>query len=158
MTWLWAVEDMDLRVTFARANSPTDILTLITRWVVTRVTFVLAIVLFPADKAMRIVGMGLIAVVLGLLVLILLTGIWFLIWLLLMGSSRIWLSYPLYRPILFVPGMIIAVFAHIFIMLVPDPHKNPKYTILAQEWPLSWRLRSPTEAYFEANPRVPRDE
>ena len=153
MTWLWACEDFDLRVTFARTNGPTDFFTLLVRWVVGQVTAVVGLALIPVDKILRLVGKGMIRLVLGMLLLLILTGIWFfLIWLPLMGTSRLWLNYYWSRPLLAVPGAFLAIVAHIFLMLVPDPQKNAKYTLMAREWPLSWHLYKPTEAYFEANP------
>ena len=157
MTWLWEVDDMDLRVAFARSNGPTDFLTLLARWVVGRVVFVLTLVLRPVDKVARLLGAGMLAVfsVAGLLVMLALTVIWFPFWLLLMGSSWLWLKCAWSRPILILPGMAVAFSATIYLMLVPDPQKTPEYPKLMQEWPLSWYLWSPPPAYDEkGQPRV----
>ena len=95
MTWLWEVDDFDLRLRFARLNSPVDFLTQLVRLVVTSVTRFLALVLSPVDAVLRVAGKILDRLVLGMLVLLVFTGIWFfLMWLPLMGMSRLWLGYP----------------------------------------------------------------
>ena len=152
MSWLWGVDDLDLRLTFARANEPADFLTVLARMLLPAVTGVLTLALFPVDKIMRLVGRALTALILGLFVLIGIHGLWFIIWIPLMGTSWLWLRYPWTRPVLFLPGLLIATVGHIFLMLVPDPQKNAKYMLMTREWPLSWHLWKPSEAYFEANP------
>jgi hypothetical protein len=149
MTWLWKVEDMARRVSFARVHSPTDFFTLLARLLVGTITSVLALVLWPLDRIARIFGHFLLFVVLGLFVLLILTAIWFPVWGLLVGTSWLWLRSQWYRPFLLIPGIIIAVVAQIFIMLVPDPHKDSKYTTLAREWPLSWNIWNPPSEYFD---------
>ena len=146
---------MDLRVAFARVHSPTDLATLIARLVVGRVTLVLSYLLFPFDKVAQLIGKGLTAVVLGFLVLIILHGVWLPIWGLLVGTSWLWLRYSLSRPVLLLPGMILAIGAHIFFMLIPDPQKVPSYASIAREWPLTWNLWSPPQAYFDQQDREP---
>ena len=154
MSWLWEVDDLDLRVSFARANGPVDFFTLVVRLVVSRVTAVLTLALSPADKVLRLVGKGLTAVVLGMMLLLIIHGLWFLFWGPLMASSWLWLRYNWVRPLLLLPGIPLAIMSHIFLMLVPDHQKNSKYTLMAREWPLSWRLYRPSQAYFEANPTM----
>ena len=101
MTWLWGVDDFDLRLRFVRINSPADFMTQLVRFVVTSVTRFLALVLSPVDLVLRFAGKVLDRLVLGMLVLLIFTGIWFfLLWLPLMGMSRLWLRYPWARPIL----------------------------------------------------------
>lgn len=151
MTWRWDVEDLDFRVTFARIHGPTDFLTVLARLVVSRVTWLLTLLLKPLDIVLRFIGKGLVAVVLGFMVLMILDILWLMIWGLLFGSSWLWLRYPLLRVVLILPGVAVAIFAHIVIMLAPDPHKNAKYTSVSGEWPLTWRLWHPTEAYFDAH-------
>ena len=150
MTWLWEVDDFDLRLRFARLNSPVDFLTQLVRLVVTSVTRFLALVLSPVDAVLRVAGKILDRLVLGMLVLLVFTGIWFfLMWLPLMGMCRLWLGYPWARPILALPGALLAIAAHIYLMLVPDPKKDRNYPTLVGEWPLSWVLYNPPDAYYE---------
>ena len=157
MSWLWHIEDFDLRVKFARSNGPVDFLTLFTRLVLTRVTSILTLILAPVDMVLKFVGKGLIAVVLGMMLLIVLHGLWMIFWLPLMGMSWAWARYAWARPFLILPGVFIAIFGHIFLMLVPDPHKNAQYAVMmTQEWPLSWQLYKPPEAFFEQNPFAER--
>ena len=150
MTWLWSVDDMKLRVAFASMKSPSDNLTVVTRKILHTLIPVIEIILSPVDFVVRFIGKGLIAVVLGLFVLLVITAVWFIVWLILMVTSRLWLASAFYRPILIIPGILVAIFADIFIMLVPDPHKEREYTTLIKEWPLSWQLWKPTPEYFES--------
>ena len=149
MTWLWQVLDLDLRVDYARANSPNDFYTLLARLVVSRVTSVLGLVLWPLDMVLRMFGRILTIFVIGLLLLLILTGIWWPVWASLIYTSRLWITAPWSRPILLVPGMLLAIFAYLFLILVPDHQKHPKYFALPREWPLTWHLWNPPEAYME---------
>ena len=149
LTWLWQVLDLDLRVEHARANGPDDLYTLLARWIVTRVTLVFGIVLWPLDAVLRILGRILTVFVIGLLLLLILTGIWWPVWASLVYSSRIWLSTPWSRPFLLVPGILLALFAYLFLMFVPDHQKHRKYLTLPSEWPLTWHLWKPPKAYIE---------
>ena len=53
------------------------------------------------------------------------------------------------RPILVIPGLVLALAAYIFVSLAPDPQKNSEYHILIKSWPMSWRVWSPKEEYFK---------
>ncbi len=155
MTWRWSVHDLDERIAFARTHSPTDTFTLLARFVVRRITAVLALALIPFDVAARGIGFMMVRLLWLFMVLAVLDGIWFIVWGLLMGSSWVWLNVPWARPLVLLPGMLVAVIALVFIMLAPDPHKVPKYTSVAREWPLSWQLWRPPEAYFEGGHHLP---
>ena len=152
MTWLWNVEDIHLRVAFARTISPTDFFTLLALLIVRRVTAVVGLLLKPVDTVLRLFGRVMLTFVFWLLVLLIITAIWWPIWAMLVGSSWLWLKYPGARPFLLLPGISLALFAQVFIILVPDPQKAATYTTLSKEWPLSWHLWRPTEAYFQENP------
>ena len=149
MTWLWEVTDMDDRVQWVRRNSPDDFATMLARYVIVKVTLVMAYLLWPFDYVLRLIGKGLARLVLGLLFLMILTAIWFPIWLTLVGTSRLWLSTTWTRPLLLLPGVVLAVLAHSYIMLIPDPQKEPKYVNLVREWPLSWLIWKPPPNYYE---------
>ena len=157
MTWRWGVEDIDERVNFARSISPSDFFTMFARLIVSRATFILAFILIPFDILGRFIGKGLVAVVLGFFVLMFLDIVWLIVWGLLVGTSWIWLRYPWARPFLVLPGMTLAVSAHIFVMIAPDPHKNDKYPRIAGEWPLTWLVWSPPDAYFRPNSSIESD-
>ena len=149
----WLAEDMEFRVAFARTMVPTDFFTLTALWIVRKLTALLAIVLVPFDVIARLIGAGLVRVVIGLFVLMAFDAVWSLIWGLLVGTSWLWLRSPWYRPALFLPGMALAVVALVFIKLAPDPHKQPSYTSLVREWPLTWHIWRPPDAYFESRER-----
>ena len=153
MTPSWDTEDWDLRLAFARLQSPTDFLTSTARFIVGTLTLVLRQVLMPVDKAIRLTWRVLMHVpfvfLVALATLMVLDLIWLLVWGMLMGSSWVWLRSPWARPLLILPGIPLAILAHIFVMVDPDPHKNPKYEVLPQVWPLSWYLWSPPPEYYE---------
>ena len=151
MSWLWSVEDFALRLSFARSNAPRDILTIFTQRTLQELGNLLTLLLSPLDKIMRLVGKGLISLIFGLFILIAIHGLWFVLWLPLMGTSWLWLHYPWMRPIILLPGFLIAVIGHIFLILVPDPQKNAEYLLITQEWPLSWWLWKPMDSYFETD-------
>ena len=155
MTWLWDISDMDQRVEWVRRHSPDDFPTMLARYVIGKVTFVMAYLLWPFDYVLRLIGRGLARLVLGLLLLLILTGIWYPIWLTLVQTSRLWLHAAWSRPILLVPGMVVAILAHSYIMLIPDPLKDPRYVNLIREWPLSWQIWKPPTAYFEETGALP---
>ena len=150
IVYRWRAEDMDLRVSFARSIMPRDFFTLLALWIVRPVTAVLAFVLKPFDAIARLIGRLLTAVVVGLFVLMVLDGLWILIWGLLVGTSWLWFRSGWYRPILFIPGVALAVLALVFIKLAPDPHKEPSYIAMATEWPLTFKLWQPPVEYFES--------
>ena len=159
MTWLWGVLDMDLRVEYARAHSPVDFYTLLARWVISRTTSVLYFGLRPLDIVLRLLGPLLERLVFfGHLFLLILTGLWWPIWAMLVYGSRLWLERPWSRPILLFPGVLVSVFAFIFIMLVPDHLKTIQYTTLSREWPLTWMLWNPPEEYVENSEFFEGDE
>ena len=155
MTWRWSVLDLDTRVAFARAHSPTDIFTLVARFALRRISAVITLILIPFDVAARGIGFFMVRLLWLFMVLAILDGIWIIVWSMLMGSSWVRLNIPWTRPLVLLPGMIVAICALVFIMLAPDPHKEPKYTAMAREWPLSWRLWRPPEAYFEGGHHLP---
>ena len=148
MTYRWRVEDLAERVAFARTHSPTDLFTLIARYVVSQTTSLLALVLLPISMLTRLIGRLLTIFVITLILFLALDIVWLVIWGLLMGSSRLWLASSWLRPILILPGMFIAILAHLYIILAVDPQKDPNYWTVVREWPLTWHLYKPPTAYF----------
>ena len=132
MTWLWRADDMFARIAFVRLHTPQDVLTLIARSIVYWTTWVIGVLLYPIDHSLRYIGRFA-----PVELLFFLTISWWPIWGLLVGSSWLWLRLEFARPVLFLPGVFIGIFAYLYLMLVPDPEKFPHYTSLAQEWPLS---------------------
>ena len=140
---------MDQRVEWVQKHSPNDVSTVTARYVINYVTLVIGYILWPLDYVLRVIGHGLSRLALGLMFLLILTGIWFPIWLTLVMTSRLWLRAAWTRPILLIPGIIVAIFAHIYIMLIPDPQKGTQYINLIRVWPLSSQIWKPPDAYFE---------
>ena len=150
MTWLWKVPDFKTRVAYARRTAPGDVFTQLARLLVNPITILLALVLAPVDYAARQLGrLSVIFVGWGLIFFFFLTLLWFPLWGMLAGSSWLWLNYAWTRPLLLLPGAALSIVLTVFLMLVPDPEKHPKYVTIAQEWPLTWLLWRPTFAYFD---------
>ena len=91
--------------------------------------------------------------VLGILVnisfgtlLMLFSVIWLPFFGIILGSSWLWLKIPILRPILLLPGVVIAVVVNFYVALIPDmAEKYQKLIKLAicDNWPYShivWRL------------------
>ena len=133
--FFWGFDDMDLRVAFVRAMSPTDSYTIVARWAVFRVTDLLALVLYPVDLAVRYIGRFLPVEFLFVPALF-----WFPLWGLLVGTSWLWMASYRFRPFLLLPGIAVAIFSFIYLMLVPDSKKGLRYPAMAGEWPLTWSL------------------
>lgn len=132
----------------ASAHAPQDIFTKIAR-VSMAGTSVLAIPLFPIEVVTTGAGGCLIALTFGLFALVL-TAIWLPFLGLLLGTSWLWLkAWPL-RPILLIPGVLIATLSHVYVILAPEPERDAKWAklALAEEWPLSWYLMRPPPEYY----------
>mgnify|MGYP004226470077 FL=1 len=84
-----------------------------------------------------------------MLILMILDLFWITTWSLLMLSSSAWIKIRWLRPFLIIPGLVLALFSYIFVVLAPDPQKNNEYHILVKSWPMSWRVWSPKEEYFK---------
>ena len=149
MTWRWDILDIGLRVAIARSESPSDVLTTAARFIITSVTSVVGVILKPVDVVMRFIGKGLVGVVLGFFLLMAPDLLWMLVWLMLVNSRRLWFDRSWTRPVLILPGTLLAIVAHLYVTIAPDPHKVAAYASLPQEWPLTWHIWKPPPAYFE---------
>ncbi len=123
MTWLWTTEDLDLRIGFARATGPSDVFTVLARYVVTRVNWAPALILTPVDTVVQIIGkiMFVVFAVIPLIFLLLLTVIWLPVWGLLVGTSWLWLRCSGTRTLLILPGFLVSLVATTVVLFEPDP-------------------------------------
>lgn len=137
------INDLKERIGVARANAPADIFTKLSRMLV-KFTTSLLVMLTPISMITTAVGGCLIVVTIGFLALPILI-VWFPFYNLLAGTSWLWLQAWYLRPILLIPGVIIAFIADLYVMLMPDFERGAKITKLAicEEWPLSWYLIKP---------------
>ena len=137
------INDLRERIAVAKANGPSDIFTKLARMLVKFTTSLLAL-LTPISLITRAVGGCLIVVTIGFLALPILF-VWSPFYILLAGTSWLWLRAWYLRPILIIPGVIIAFFADLYVMLMPDFERGSKLTKLAicEEWPISWYLSHP---------------
>jgi len=122
-----------------------DSLTKFTRTIVKGATASL-VILTPIEIVTTSIGGILIAITFGLFAL-LLSAIWQPFLWLLLGTSWLWFHAPYLAPLLFLPGLIIAILANIYVMLMPEPDKNAKIAklALADEWPMSWYVFKPSD-------------
>ncbi len=146
---VWQViQDIEGRAALARQHGPQDIFTRAALLCV-KVGSTALLILLPVQVVTTAVGGCLIALTLGLFA-ILLSLIWLPFLGLLLGSSWLWLKVPLLRPILLVPGVLIALIAHAYVMLAPEPERDAKWAklTLAGEWPLSWLISFPPDEWY----------
>ena len=135
---------IDSRIYIAGELRPRDRLTT-TALALTKVLIFPTIVLLPVAAITTFVGRGLRYLFFGgydLLFLVL----WLPFMGLLAGTSWLWLRMPITRPLLLIPGPILAVISHTFSMLLPDKF-DTKYgrSALADIWPLSWYVLVPPD-------------
>lgn len=92
--------------------------------------------------------------------LVILTAIWWGLAKLLLGTSAAWIRVPALRPVLFLPGITIALIADVFLTLNANPDgQDTKYMQLSlvEIWPLSWYfLKLPGEEYGKSTSEEPR--
>jgi hypothetical protein len=149
LEWHWRVPDILDRIRWSRRNPPSDIFTLLAISIVYHLGKLIEVVMLPVDYASRKLGqLSVLFVGWGLILFFLMTALWIPFWGLLMGSSWLWLRYPLTRPLLLIPGVPFALILTIVLMLVPDPEKQKRYVSIAQVWPLTWNLWQPPEQYY----------
>jgi hypothetical protein len=145
------INDMNYRIELAKKKSPSDFFTFVAKILVKVFTSIL-VILIPLQLLTTAIGGCAISMTFGLL-LVILTIIWWPFLMLLLGTSWLWLKAWYLRPILLFPGILIAFISHLYIMLIPEPQKDAKYSKLSisDEWPLSWYLMKPPKEYYSDN-------
>lgn len=100
--------------------------------------------LVPVEVVTTAAGGCLAGLTFGLLFVVL-SIIWWPFLAFLLGTSWLWLRAWYLRPILLLPGVIVALVADLYVMFTPEPEKDAKVMKLsmADEWPLSWYLLRP---------------
>lgn len=139
-----AIHRMDLAVQIAHVEGPKDIFTTTAMGLSVVLRLILAIPVTLMEIPLTFLGGCAISLTFGLL-LIPLTVLWLPQLGLLVGTSWLWLRVPILRPLLLLPGVLVAVIADTYVALMPDPEKDSKYAklTLATEWPLSSLLLQP---------------
>ena len=137
------INDLKERIGVARANAPSDIFTKLSRMLV-KFTTSLLVMLTPISMITTAVGGCLIVVTIGFLALPILL-VWFPFYKLLAGTSWLWLQAWYLRPVLLIPGVLVAFIGDLYVKLTPDFERGSKLTKLAvcEEWPLSWYIKHP---------------
>ena len=122
---------------------PGDILTK-TAILLVKVGTGVLMILTPLEIVTTSLGGCLIALTFGVFALVL-SLIWWPFFMFLLGTSWLWLHFWYLRPILLVPGVLVAIVADLYIMLAPEPERAAKIAKLsiAGEWPLSWYVIHP---------------
>ena len=142
------IRDIEYRCALARARTPRDIFTKVARLSMAA-NSILSIPLVPVELVTTFAGGCLIALTFGLFWLVL-TAIWLPFLGFLLATSWLWLkAWPL-RPALLIPGLLVALLAHVYVILSPEREKDAKIAKLAlvEEWPLSWYLMKPPPEYY----------
>ncbi len=147
MAWQ-AIENIEDRAALARHYGPQDIFTKVAK-VSMEAGSTALLVLFPLQIVTTAIGGCVVGLTFGLFAF-LLSLIWLLFLGLLLGSSWLWLKVPLLRPILLVPGVVLALIADAYVRLAPEPERVAKWAklTLAQEWPLSWLIVFPPDEWY----------
>ena len=142
------IQDIEGPSALARQHGPQDIFTRAAQ-ISMKVGSAALLILIPVQFVTTAVGGCLIALTFGLFA-ILLSLIWLPFLGLLLGSSWLWLKVPLLRPILLVPGVLVALVADAYVMLAPEPEADAKWAklTLAGEWPLSWLISFPPDEWY----------
>lgn len=148
MDWRTAVADMEHRCTLAHEFAPRDPFTILARFLMAGISLILMPLVLVAEFVTTLIGGCLLALTFGLLALVL-TAIWLPFLALLMGTSWLWLRAWYLRPLLLLPGVLLAIVAETYVALAPEPERDAKHAKLsiASEWPLSWYLLRPPPAY-----------
>ena len=144
------ISDTSYRISLAEQHAPRDIFTKLAIISLKGLTSAL-VILMPIQIITTALGGCVIAVTFGLF-LLLLNLIWWPFLALLLSTSWLWLHAWYMRPILLLPGIVIAVIAVLYVMLAPDPERDSKYTklALAGDWPLSWYIIKPPIEYYKS--------
>ncbi len=139
----YQIAAMEALVRSVVAHGPQDRLTLVAHRTV-KVVCLACVALAPVAVITTAIGGALIAMTLGLLAVII-ALIWYPFALVLLATSWLWLNLRYLRPLLLVPGVIMAFLATVFLTVTPDPHREQKHAklCLANEWPFSWHLVNP---------------
>jgi hypothetical protein len=137
------IHDVRERIGVAKANAPADIFTKFAKMLV-KFTTSLLVMLRPISRVTTAVCGCLVVVTIGFLALPI-SFVWLPFYYLLSGTSWLWLQAWYLRPILLLPGVIVALIADLYVMLMPEFERGAKITKLAicEEWPLSWYLIKP---------------
>ncbi len=135
--WYWQIQS-------ARANGPDDLLTKLTLAAVRGVCTVLSVILLPVGAITTFLGGILIALTFGL-ILIPINLVWLPLFGGLAATSWLWLRAWYLRPLLLLPGVLLAIIGTIFVVLVPMPEETLRGEkalkgFLASEWPLTWLI------------------
>ena len=136
--------DIANAITVARSEAPTDILTRAVLWAVRGITTTFSILFAPVALATTFLGGCLITLTLGLF-LVPLNLAWLSLFYPLLGTSWLWLRVWWLRPILLIPGIMLAILGWTFVQLTPMPEeaitgKKILYGYLAGEWPLTFSI------------------
>jgi len=154
------------RIELARAHGLDDHFTKLTFVVVNIVCTVVAVVLFPIGVITTFLGGLLIGLTFGLL-LIPINLIWLSIFGALAGTSWLWLHAWYLRPLLVLPGLLLAVVGSVFVVLTPMPEETLRGDkalkgFLASEWPLTWLIwqgpPEPRNPYTHSDTRTDESE
>ncbi len=98
-----------------------------------------SLILIPISS----ITLGLLAVITFGLVLLPLSLVWLPFLGFLIGTSWMWIKIPISRPILLLPGVIIAEIANLYVSLIPDMGEKHQKLVklgLCDTWPLTYLM------------------
>ncbi|MFC2033813.1 hypothetical protein ACFLTT_00195 [Chloroflexota bacterium] len=156
------IYDAEYRSRLAQEYAPKDIITK-TAIILVKITTGILIILAPLELLISAISGCLMAITFGAFTLILtfvLTPIWIPFFLILLGTSWLWLHAWYLRPILLIPGVLTAFLADIYITLAPEPELDARAMKLSitEEWPMSWYILKPPAVYYENKVSIESEE
>ena len=112
-------------------------------WKVIKVLSLALIIFLPVTWVIQIVGAILMFLTIGLYAAAYSLILWMPILWLLLGTSWLWLRFWPLRPILIIPGIVLALVGHLILMCAPND--SDKDAVLwrvsfTEDWPFSWKL------------------
>ena len=112
-------------------------------WKVVKVLSMALTILLPLAWVVQFAGLILKYLTFGLYLILYSLILWMPTMGLLLGTSWLWLRYWPLRPILIIPGIVLALVGHLILMCAPND--SDKDAVLwrvsfTEDWPLSWKL------------------
>ena len=137
------INELKERIRAAKENAPSDIFTKLAK-ILVKFTTSLLVNISPISNLTSTVSGCLIVLTIGFFALPI-AFFWLPFYYPLMWLSWLWLKAWYLRPLLLIPGVIIAFLGDLYVALTPDFERGSRITKLAicEEWPLSWNIKNP---------------
>ena len=116
-------------------------------WMIVKALSMALIIFLPVTWVMKFVGIILKNLTFGLYLIAYSFVLWMPVLWLLLGMSWLWLRFWPLRPVLIIPGIVLALVGHLILMCNPGSNSDPEdaeallwQVSFTEDWPLSWKL------------------